>query len=496
MTDGYHMPLEEFRRHGHTLVDWVADYLDTVGERPVASTVAPGEVRSGLAPHQTEQPEPFAAVLADLDRVILPGITHWQHPGWFAYFPANSSPPSVLGELVAAGLGVQGMLWSTSPAATEVESLMLDWLVEMLGLPTSWRIDTGPGGGVLQTSASDSTHTALVAARARAVRAGADPRRLVVYTSAQAHSSVEKGARVAALDHVRLIGVDESFALDPAQLGTAIEHDRHAGLVPCIVVSTLGTTGTTAVDPIRDVGELARAHQMWHHVDAAYAGAAMCLPELRHLQDGLELVDSYTFDPHKWLFTNFDCSALWVADRSQLIDTLTIDPPYLRDAASDSGQVIDYRNWQVPLGRRFRALKLMFVLRSYGVEGIRHHIREHIALTRALADRLAADTRFELVAPTPFALVCFRHVAGDAPTRALGASVNASGRSYLTPSTLPDGSAFLRVSIGQTNTRQEHVDELWRLIDDMSADVVQVVDDVVHEVAGERRDGEGRPVTA
>jgi aromatic-L-amino-acid decarboxylase len=202
MTDGYHMPLEEFRRHGHTLVDWVADYLDTVGERPVASTVAPGEVRSGLAQHPPEQPEPFGAVLADLDRVILPGITHWQHPGWFAYFPANSSPPSVLGELVAAGLGVQGMLWSTSPAATEVESLMLDWLVEMLGLPTSWRIDTGPGGGVLQTSASDSTHTALVAARARAVRAGADPRRLVVYTSAQAHSSVEKGARVAALDHV------------------------------------------------------------------------------------------------------------------------------------------------------------------------------------------------------------------------------------------------------------------------------------------------------
>jgi aromatic-L-amino-acid decarboxylase len=266
--------------------------------------------------------------------------------------------------------------------------------------------------------------------------------------------------------------------------------------VPCIVVSTLGTTGTTAVDPIRDVGELARAHQMWHHVDAAYAGAAMCLPELRHLQDGLELVDSYTFDPHKWLFTNFDCSALWVADRSQLIDTLTIDPPYLRDAASDSGQVIDYRNWQVPLGRRFRALKLMFVLRSYGVEGIRHHIREHIALTRALADRLAADTRFELVAPTPFALVCFRHVAGDAPTRALGADVNASGRSYLTPSTLPDGSAFLRVSIGQTNTRQEHVDELWRLIDQRSADVVQVVDDVMHEVSSERHDGEGRPVTA
>ena len=468
MNDGYHMPLSEFRRHGHALVDWLADYLATVDQRDIASTVAPGEVRAGLPARPPETPEPFDAVLADLDRAILPGITHWQHPGWFAYFPANSSPPSVLGELVAAGLGVQGMLWSTSPAATEVENLVMDWLVDLMGLPASWRIDTGPGGGVLQMSASDSTHTALVVARERAVRAGADLTRLVVYASTQAHSSVEKGARVAAFRHVRLVGVDGHFGLDPAALRDAVDQDKAEGLVPCVVVSAIGTTGTTAVDPVRIVGELARANRMWHHVDAAYAGAAMFCPEFRELQDGLELVDSYTFDPHKWLFTNFDCSAFWVADRRELIDALSILPPYLQDAASASGQVVDYRNWHVPLGRRFRALKLMFVLRSYGAEGIRHHVREHVRLARGLADQLAADERFALVAPVLFGLVCFRHVRGDDATGALAAAVNASGRYYVTPSVLPDGRAFVRVSVGQTSTEQRHVDGLWELLDALS----------------------------
>jgi aromatic-L-amino-acid decarboxylase len=465
MSESYHMPVEEFRRHAHALVDWVADYLDTVEEHPVVSTVAPGEVRAGLPAEAPEHPEPFDSIRKDLDRVIMPGITHWQHPGWFAYFPANSSPPAVLGELVSAGLGVQGMLWSTSPAVTEVESLVMDWLVDMMGLPREWRVDTGPGGGVLQASASDSTHTALVVARERAVRAGADVRRLVVYASSQAHSSVEKGARVAALQNVRLIDVDDELGLDPAALRRAVESDLADGLVPCAVVSTVGTTGTTAVDPVRAVGEIARAHQMWHHVDAAYAGAAMCCPEFRHLQDGLELVDSYTFNPHKWMYTNFDCSAFWVADRRQLIETLSILPPYLRDAASESGQVVDYRDWHVPLGRRFRALKLMFVLRSYGVEGIRHHIRDNVRMARALADRLAADERFAIVAPTTFGLVCFRHVAGDDATRGLARELNASGAFYVTPSVLPDGGAFIRVSIGQTQTQQRHVDGLWDLID-------------------------------
>ncbi len=465
---GYHMPWDEFRRHGHALVDWVADYLATVEQRPVQPAVTPGQVRAGLAASPPQQPEPFDAVLADLDRVILPGLTHWQHPGWFAYFPANVSPPSILGELVSAGLGVQGMLWSTSPAATEVESLMMDWLVELMGLPESWRVDIGPGGGVLQMSASDSTHTALVVARDRAVRAGADVRGLVVYASSQAHSSIEKGARVAGFEHVRLVGVDEQLGMDPVALGDAVNRDAAAGLTPCVVVSAIGTTGTTAVDPVRAVAELAATHRLWHHVDAAYAGTAMVCPEFRHLQDGLELVDSYTFNPHKWMFTNFDCSAFWVADRRELLELLSILPPYLRDAASKSGQVVDYRDWHVPLGRRFRALKLMFVLRSYGVEGLRHHVREHVRLARGLADRVAGDERLALVAPVRFGLICFRHVAGDDATRALAAAVNATGRFAVTPSVLPDGSAFVRVSVGQTWTSQRHVDGLWNLVDSLA----------------------------
>jgi aromatic-L-amino-acid decarboxylase len=434
----------------------------------VRSRAQPGTVRGALPDRAPEEPEAFESVLADLDDVILPGTTHWQHPGWFAYFPANSSPASILGEMVSATLGVQGMLWSTSPAATEVENLVLDWLVDLMGLPQSWRIDTGPGGGVLQGSASDAVHTALVVARARAVRSGKDVRSLVVYSSSQAHSSIEKGARVAGFEHARVVEVDEELALRPEALAKAIENDVAADLVPCAVVSTIGTTGTTAVDPVRAIGELSRRHGLWHHVDAAYAGAAMVCPEFRPLQDGIELADSYTFNAHKWMFTNFDCSAFWVADRRELIQTLSVLPPYLRDAASQSGQVVDYRDWHVPLGRRFRSLKLMFVLRSYGAEGIRHHIREHVRLARELARRLERDPRFILCAPVPFALVCFRHADGDTCTQALVDAVNDTERFFVTTSALPDGTLFVRVAVGQGGTEQRHVDALWRVIESVA----------------------------
>jgi aromatic-L-amino-acid decarboxylase len=460
----FHMPAEDFRRHGHALVEWVADYLAQVEQRPIRPSVRPGAVRAGLPATAPEAPEPFESVLEDLEAVILPGITHWQHPGWFAYFPANTSGPSVLGELVAAGLGVQGMLWSTSPAVTEVESLVMDWLVDLMGLPSTWRMDTGPGGGVLQSSASDAVHTALVVARQGAVRSGHDVRRLVVYTSSQAHSSVEKGARVAGYEHLRMLEVDDRLAVDATAFRLAVEQDAAEGLVPCAVVSTIGTTGTNAVDPVRRIGEVSREHGMWHHVDAAYAGAAMVCPEHRHHQDGLELVDSYTFNAHKWMFTNFDCSAFWVADRRRLIETLSVLPPYLRDAASDSGEVVDYRDWHVPLGRRFRALKLMFVLRSYGAEGIRHHLREHMRLARRLSDHVQRSPRLVLVAPVPFALVCFRHVDGDTATAAVVEAVNGTGRFFVTASVLPDGTAYVRVSVGQTGTEQRHVDALWQAI--------------------------------
>ncbi|MEN8235123.1 MAG: aminotransferase class I/II-fold pyridoxal phosphate-dependent enzyme [Actinomycetota bacterium] len=455
----YHMSPDEFRQYGHEVIDWVADYLETVGDRPIVADVEPGEIRAKLPASAPEQPEPFDAILRDLDEIVLPGITHWQSPGWFAYFPANSSPPSILGELVSAGLGVQGMLWSTSPAATEIEQVVADWLVDLLGLPEGWKT-SGPGGGVIQMSASDSTHTALVVARHRCGRPAED---MVVYASEQAHSSIEKGARVAGYGHVRLVEVDNEYAMRPDALERAIEKDRAAGLAPVAVVSAVGSTGTTAVDPIRQIAELARWYGMWHHVDAAYAGTAMVCPGLRHLQDGLELVDSYTFNPHKWMFTNFDCSMFYVADREPLIETLSITPPYLRNAATDTGEVVDYRDWHVPLGRRFRALKLWFVLRSYGAEGIRHHVREHLALARDLTRRVEAHPALDLVAPTLFGLVSFRHVDGDEATDALAATVNDSGWAFVTPSTI-DGMRFIRVSIGQTYTRAEHVDRLWDLV--------------------------------
>lgn len=459
-----HLTTEEFRRLGYRLIDWIADYLDGLEDQPVTHQVSPGEVRAMVADRAPEQPETMDAVLDDLDRVVMPGIAHWQHPGWFAYFPASSSPASVLGEIAAAGLGVQGMLWSTSPAVTEVESAVLDWLVELFGLPEGWRTDTGPGGGVLQMSASDATHTALVVARIRSRSAGHDTDRLVAYGSAQAHSSIEKGARVAGYGHIRSVPVDERYAMSVPALEAMIAEDRAAGLVPTWVCSAVGTTGTTAVDPVRAIGAVAAAEGMWHHVDAAYAGTAMVCPELRHHQDGLDLVDSYTTNPHKWLLTNFDCSAFWVADRSVLIDALSITPPYLRNDATDAGAVIDYRDWHVPLGRRFRALKLWFVLRSYGAEGLRSHIRNHLDWARLLERHVVDHPRLELVAPTPFALVSFRHVDGDDATTALAAAVNASGSAYLTPSVIDDR-AFIRVSIGSTWTERRHVDHLWDLID-------------------------------
>lgn len=457
----YHMTPDEFRAAGTEMIEWIAQYMETVEDHPIMPDMKPGEIIAGLPATAPEAPEPFASIVTDLNDIIMPGVTHWQSPGWFAYFPANTSGPGILGDLVSSGLGQQGMLWATSPAATELEMVVVDWLAELLDLPAAWRT-AGPGGGVIQMSASDATHTALVVARHRK-RAEAPAGEMVAYTSSQAHSSIEKGANVAGYGHVRLIAVDADYAMSPDALESAIAADRAAGLTPAFVCSAVGTTGTTAVDPVRRIGEIARREATWHHVDAAYAGTAMICEEFRHHQDGLELADSYTFNPHKWMFTNFDCNVFYVADREPLIDAMSITPPYLRNRASDSGDVIDYRDWHVPLGRRFRALKLWFVLRSYGAEGIRHHVREHVRLARWLEARIEADDRLEMAAPTPFALVSFRHKSGNDATLALAESINASGHSYVTPSQIDD-SSFIRVSIGQTTTAERHVERLWNLI--------------------------------
>jgi aromatic-L-amino-acid decarboxylase len=462
------MTPDEFRRYGREVVDWVAGYLERVERFPVLSQAAPGEIRAALPADPPEDGEPFDAILADVDRVILPGITHWQSPNFYAYFPGNASGPAMLGELLSAGLGVQGMLWATSPACTELESHVLDWLATLLSLPGRFR-SGGPGGGVIQDTASSATLCALLAARERATdgagnRAGID-RRLAVYGSTQAHSSVEKAAGIAGVgrSNLRTIPVDDGFAMRPEALDHAIAADRAAGITPVMVVATVGTTSSAAVDPVPAIGEICRRHGVWLHVDAALAGNAAVCPELRWVHQGLELADSYCVNPHKWLLTNFDCDAFYVADRAALLRALSVLPEYLRNPATESGGVIDYRDWQIPLGRRFRALKLWCVIRWYGAAGLRRHVRHHVDLARHFADLVAGDPRFELAAPVRLNLVCFRLRAGDDASRRLLESLNASGALYLTHTRLADR-YVLRFAIGSPLTERRHVDRAWEAI--------------------------------
>jgi aromatic-L-amino-acid decarboxylase len=469
------MTPDEFRRHGHAVVDWIADYLGNVERYPVLSAAKPGEVRARLPEHPPRQGEPFEALLRDVDQVIVPGLTHWQSPNFFAYFPSNISGPSILGEFLSAGLGVQGMLWATSPACTELETHVLDWLVEMLALPAAFR-STGSGGGVIQDTASSATLCAVLAARERAsayrTNSHGIDRRFTAYASTQAHSSVEKAVKIAGLggDNLRLIEVDAAFALRPDRLEQAIVADREAGHTPCFVCATVGTTSSHGLDPVRAVGEVCRRHRLWLHVDAAMAGTAALCPEFRSIHDGLELADSYCFNPHKWMFVNFDCDCFWVADRAALIRTLSVLPEYLKNQATASGTVIDYRDWQVPLGRRFRALKLWFVIRSFGVERLQERVREHVALAREFALWVGGHEAFELAAPVPLNLVCFRHRGGDAVNQKVLDRLNRSGQLYLSHTRL-DGRLTLRMSIGQTNTRREHVERAWALLQQAAAGV-------------------------
>jgi aromatic-L-amino-acid/L-tryptophan decarboxylase len=464
----YHMTPGEFRRHGYALVDWIADYYERVETLPVLSQVEPGWVRAQLPPAAPLEGEPFEAMLRDVEEIILPGITHWQSPNFFAFFPANSSAPAILGELLSAGLGVQGMIWATSPACTELETHVLDWLVDMLALPAAFK-SSSAGGGVIQDTASSATLCALLAARERATgwrsnEEGYDGR-LVAYASSQAHSSIEKGVKIAGLgrQNLRLIDVDETLAMRPDALARQIAVDRAAGLTPCFVCAAVGSTSSNAIDPLPAIGRLCRQEGLWLHVDAAMSGTAALCPELRHIHDGLEYADSYCFNPHKWMFTNMDCDCFFVADRAALIQTLTILPEYLRNRATESGAVIDYRDWHIQLGRRFRALKLWFVIRHYGVAGLQHHVRRHVALAQEFAGWVRADPRFELAVEPPLNLVCFRHRGGEQVNQALMDRLNRSGDLYLTHTRLGD-TLTLRFSVGQTHTEARHVARAWQRI--------------------------------
>ena len=468
------MTPDEFRKHGYQLIDWIVDYLEHIEQHPVASPVQPGAVRAMLPEHPPTEPESFDAVIADLDRIVVPGLTHWQHPSFFAYFPGNSGYPSILGDLAAAGLGVQGMSWVTSPACTEVETLMLDWMQELLGLPDGFRSTSANGGGVIHGSASEATLASILAARWRItggeVNIDGDTSKLVAYATSQAHSSIEKGLRIAGIGtaQTRIVAHDAEFAMVPESLTEQIAADRAAGLVPFWVCATRGTTSTLAFDPVPAIGSIARREGLWLHVDAAMSGIGALSPEHRWINDGLELADSYCTNPHKWMGVVFDCDLFYTSDRRALLGALSILPEYLRSAAAESGAAIDYRDWQIPLGRRFRSLKLWFTLRTDGIEPVQAMIRRHVDLTRQLAQWVADDDRFEVVAPSPLNLLCFRvrgedQAVADAATDALIAEANDTSEALFTR-TVVDGRVALRFSIGGRTTERRHVESAWRLL--------------------------------
>ncbi len=470
-----HLTPDQFRAHAHDALDLILDYHATIESRPVRSQAKPGDVLAALPDLPPDAPggeDEWPAIFDDMRDIVLPALTHWQSPGFFGFFPANGSWPAVLADLLSTGLGVQGMLWQTSPAVTELETRMLDWMARLCGLPERY-LSTGRGGGVIQGTASEATLVAMVAARhrVRKARPDVDPQSLVAYTSAQAHSSVLKATRIAGIEHLRLVSTDANHALDPETLRRMIEHDIAQGLVPFYICATSGTTSSGAFDPIAAIARTRSdmCPDAWLHVDAAWAGSAAVCPEHRDVLEGLEFAESYCTNPHKWLLTNFDCDLFYVADRSWLIDALSVTPVYLRNSASDSGAVIDYRDWQVPLGRRFRALKLWFVMRHYGGEGLRAHIRRHVEWARWLEQQVMADERFELAAPRSLSLVCLR-LAGhrDADTRALLEAANATGKVLLTHTTLPDADGrdrdTIRVAIGGVATTLDHVEALWNLL--------------------------------
>lgn len=466
------MDTEEFRRLGHELIEWIADYREkaTRGDFPVLRNVAPGTVKRALPAVPPAEPERFDAILGDLNNVIVPACTQWLDPRFFAYFPSNSSLSAVLGDYVSTGLGQLGLNWQASPALTEVEEVVIDWLRQMLGLSDAW-------SGVIQDTASTGALVALICARERATSHAAtrgglqsEAKPLVVYASSQSHSSVDKAALMAGFGrtYVRSVPVDERFSMRADALAQMVRTDSDNGLLPCAVVATAGSTATTACDPLADIAEVARKHGLWMHVDAALAGSAMILPEYRGLWDGVDGADSLVTNPHKWLGASFDCSTYFVRDPEHLIRVMSTNPSYLRSAADS--QVKNFRDWGIPLGRRFRALKLWFLIREQGVSGLQARLRRDVGYAKWFAERVDAAPQWRRVAPVPLQTVCVRHeppgLSGEAldkHTLAWVKRINESGKAFLTPAIL-DGRWMVRVSFGVEATEQGHVEELWELM--------------------------------
>ncbi len=461
------MDKDSFRRHGHEFIDWLADYFEHIESYPVKSPVKPGDILVHLPESAPEKGESMDEIFNDFKEIIMPGISHWQHPGWFAYFPANNSPASVLSELLTAGLGSQCMIWQTSPAAAELEERMMEWLRDLIGLPSHMT-------GVIQDTASTATLCALLSAREHltnyAVNASGFTGPMSVYASAETHSSIEKGVKIAGFgkDKLRVIDTLNDMSMNPEALEAAIVSDLENGITPTCVIATLGTTSSMAMDPIELIAQICSKYNIWLHVDAAFAGTAAVCPEHRWFMKGVEKADSFVFNPHKWMLTNFDCSAYYVKDHDILLRTLSITPEYLKTKADN--QVRNYRDWGIQLGRRFRALKLWFVLRNYGAEGIRKLVNDHIDAARHFAGLIESSDTFEILAPVNLSLVCFRYNPGTITeeqllilNQSLLDKINDSGQVYLTHTSLK-GKYAIRLSVGQRTTEKRHVEKVWELL--------------------------------
>lgn len=463
------MTSEEFRKHAHSMVDWMADYLDNVEEYPVMSQVKPGEIKAKIPESFSEYPEPFEAIFKDFEDKIMPGITHWESPNFFAYFPASKSKPSILGEMLMSTLGTQGMVWLTSPAATELEDRMMEWMRDLLGLSTDWT-------GSIQDTASTGTFNALITAREKASdfqineKGFAGMPQYRIYASEQAHSSIDKNVKTAGFGYENLvkIPVDENFAMISGELEKAIKNDLAAGFHPLFVLGAMGTTGTTAVDPLEEIGAITQKYKIWFHVDAAYSGAALICPEMRWMSKGMELADSMVFNPHKWLFVNFDCSLYYVKDSKSLTQAYSITPEYLK--TDSDHEVNNYRDWHIQLGRRFRALKLWFMLRSFGAENLRTIIRNHCEWAQWLKNEIVASENFEMLSPVSVNLLCFRYNDGKMNEEKLNAfnekllkSINATGTIFITHTKL-NGKYTLRFVGGHPDLTKAHLEKAWELI--------------------------------
>ncbi|XP_075068740.1 aromatic-L-amino-acid decarboxylase [Mixophyes fleayi] len=472
----------EFRKRGKDMVDYIADYMEKIESRQVFPDVTPGYLRPLIPDCAPEEGETYEDVIRDVERVVMPGVTHWQSPYFFAYFPAANSYPALLADMLCGAIGCIGFSWASSPACTELETVMLDWLGKMIGLPEQFLAGSnGEGGGVIQGTASEATLMALLAARTKLIRRlqAENPdlseaeiiSRMVAYSSDQAHSSVQRAGLISGV-RMKMIKTDENFVVGGSALKEALEKDKANGLIPVFVCATLGTTAPCSFDNLTELAPICNAENIWLHVDAAYAGSAFICPEFRYLMKGVEFVDSFNFNPHKWLLVNFDCSAFWVKKRSDLIGAFKIDPVYLQYDHQKSGLVTDYRHWQIPLGRRFRSLKLWFVLRMYGVKGLQEYIRKHVQLAQEFVEFIKQDDRFEICSPVILSLVCFRLKGSNELNKSLLQMINNLKKIHLVPCCLGD-TFVLRFAIGARTVESKHIIFAWKHIEELATEVLK-----------------------